>query len=74
MIDPDGRPAVVSGTLLASGTIVLTLARTWSDVVVVDVHEKPRKGGEATVGVVRGLCSDAIFDSATLRRAPPSQS
>jgi NAD(P)-dependent dehydrogenase (short-subunit alcohol dehydrogenase family) len=41
--------------------IALTLARAGSNVVVGDLREEPREGGEATVQAVHGLGRDAVF-------------
>jgi NAD(P)-dependent dehydrogenase (short-subunit alcohol dehydrogenase family) len=62
MIDLSGRVTVVTGAASGIGrAIALTLARAGADIVVGDLREDPREGGESTVAAVRGLGRRAEF-------------
>ena len=62
MIDLTGKTAVVTGGASGIGrAISLTLAQAGADIVVADLREDPREGGETTVDGVRALGRRAEF-------------
>ncbi len=64
MIDLSDRVAVVTGASSGIGRAIgLTLARAGAHVVVGDLREDPREGGESTVEAVRALGRRAEFVS-----------